>query len=183
MTTRREVRNELERLQAVLDVYGGDRDRWPASERLELARLVASDVEAERMVREARALDRLLDQAPVLGSERLQMLTQRVVAAAEAEGRWTGEGAVTAVAATDPVTPPTAVKEPRMIRPQPMPAPRGHMQSAMLLAASLVMGILAGATVLSGELPGAAVSGDDIGVQQLVMGDDDTVDVIEEDLL
>ncbi len=70
-----------------------------------------------------------------------------------------------------------------MIRPQPMPAPRGHMQSAMLLAASLVMGILAGATVLSGELPGAAVSGDDIGVQQLVMGDDDTVDVIEEDLL
>ena len=51
------------RLQAVLDAYGADPERWPERDRAELADLLAQDTGISQAVDDARALDRLLDQA------------------------------------------------------------------------------------------------------------------------
>ena len=55
---------ELDSLQKLLDGHGGDRTRWPASERLRFAPLIGGDEEARRRIAEAEALDRILDKAP-----------------------------------------------------------------------------------------------------------------------
>jgi hypothetical protein len=89
MTTdkRAEDRRVLERL---LEVYGADRTRWPARERLRFASLVAEDDAARRLVAEAAALDSLLDLAPKASAAREHALKERIVAAAlrQAEPRF-----------------------------------------------------------------------------------------------
>jgi len=55
----------LERLAHGLDAYGGDLDRWPAPLRGAAEALIAREPEARRLHDAARALDRLLDQAPM----------------------------------------------------------------------------------------------------------------------
>jgi hypothetical protein len=89
--TARQTRVDIERLKVLVEVHGGDRERWPAAERLDMARLVAHDKEAAAVVAEAQALDRVLDLAPTLDEDRLGALTQRIVGAAQAEGRWRGD--------------------------------------------------------------------------------------------
>ncbi len=61
MDKRAEDREALERL---LEIYGADRTRWPARERLRFAGVISDDKAAARMLAEADALDRLLEQAP-----------------------------------------------------------------------------------------------------------------------
>ena len=51
--------------ERLLDVYGGDRTRWPAEARAAAAQLVARDAKARRMLAEAEALDRVLERAPL----------------------------------------------------------------------------------------------------------------------
>lgn len=77
----------------LLDAYGADRSRWPATDRLRFARLVATDDEARRQLAEAEALDHLLDRAEAqgasafIGGDDECALVDRIVAAATAEGR------------------------------------------------------------------------------------------------
>lgn len=50
----------LDRLQTILDAYGGNPERWPAAEREAALALLASSAEARRMVNAAAPLDRAL---------------------------------------------------------------------------------------------------------------------------
>jgi hypothetical protein len=77
--TRAKDREALERL---LDVYGADRTRWPARERLRFAGFISEDAAARRMVAESAALDTLLDRAPRASEDRERALKERIVAAA-----------------------------------------------------------------------------------------------------
>ncbi len=79
MDKRAEDREALERL---LDIYGADRTRWPARERLRFAGIVGEDKVAARMLAEADALDRLLEQAPRASVADVDALKERIMAAA-----------------------------------------------------------------------------------------------------
>lgn len=176
-------RAEIERLEAVIDAYGGDRDRWPAVDRLELARLLASDREARRILVEARALDSVLDSAPALSPLRQEALVRAIVSTARAEGRPPLAGLATSSRRS--IAPGHTVRSPQSWSKRPSAA-SGTIRSVALLAASLVLGIMAGATFLSGELQGTAnVSGvtyEEALLNQLVK-DEDSLDMIEEDLI
>ena len=76
---RAEDRQALERL---LEVYGADRTRWPARERLRFASFIGEDDGAKRLLAEADALDSLLDRAPRASEARERALQERIVAAA-----------------------------------------------------------------------------------------------------
>lgn len=177
-------RAEIERLEAVIDVYGGDRDRWPAVERLELARLLASDREARQILSEARALDSVLDHAPALPAASQEALVRAIVSAARAEGR---PPIADSGAASNSRTYGRGgtVRSSRSWSRPPM-AVSGALRSAALLAASLVLGMFAGATFLAEERQGTAtVAGmmqEDVLHNQF-MKDDDNLDSIEEELI
>lgn len=55
----------LDRLQAMLDAYGAEPDRWPAEQRAGAVALIESSDEARAMFEEAAALDGVLDRMPV----------------------------------------------------------------------------------------------------------------------
>jgi hypothetical protein len=82
MTTREKRAEDRQALEHLLEVYGADRTRWPARERLRFASLVAEDDGARRLVSEASALDSLLDLAPKASAAREHALKERIVAAA-----------------------------------------------------------------------------------------------------
>ncbi|MCB1504711.1 MAG: hypothetical protein KDJ47_07005 [Hyphomicrobiaceae bacterium] len=198
MTTSGQKRSEIERLQAVVDVHGGDRERWPAADRLALGALVAHDDEAAAIVREALALDRLLNVAPALSPEREARLAQRIVAAAVKEGRWGGEtsSAQSSVAvpqrqhieAAEVGATATGLKLPPRARVHlwGRRATQGPWQSAVMMVLALGVGVLAGATLLAGDAANStftlADASEDVVLQQLVAGDE-TLDAIAEDLL
>jgi hypothetical protein len=206
MTKDEEGSVKLERLRALIETYGGDRDRWPAADRLEMSRLVAIDTDAAAIAEEAKALDRVLDMAPAISADRLSALQARIRDQAMREGRRQGglddvvkpavrrhatqaaepPHAATAAAASQKrraPTRPTAIKPAWLSRSAP-----GPLRSAAMLAASLVVGILAGATVLSGDIiPAGSVAvataeADDDGMLQHFIADDQP-DALEEDFL
>jgi hypothetical protein len=74
----------IDRLTAVLDVYGGTPERWPAGERAALLALIAASAPAAQVWAEAQAFDRLLDMAPGSTATRPAELTARLVRAARA---------------------------------------------------------------------------------------------------
>ncbi|MGZ5889090.1 MAG: hypothetical protein ACXWJS_00645 [Hyphomicrobium sp.] len=82
MTTKEKRAEDRQALEHLLEVYGADRTRWPARERLRFASLVAEDDGARRLVSEASALDSLLDLAPKASAAREHALKERIVAAA-----------------------------------------------------------------------------------------------------
>lgn len=125
-------RQDLELLERVLDVYGADRDRWPAAERLRLARVLTESEEARRMLRDAAALDRLLDLAPAFDAARQAQLAERIVARAAAMPRLAHAGPATEVARGPLARLPSLSRFGRV-------AP-----AAALLAASLMLGVFAG---------------------------------------
>lgn len=63
-TDRTDTGTTLDRLRAVLDAYGAEPARWPASERDALASLVAASAEARRLQADAARLDSVLDALP-----------------------------------------------------------------------------------------------------------------------
>ncbi len=63
MTTERMT---LERLRAVIEAYGTSAARWPATEREAVTALLAESAAARALVREAAALDELLDAVPAI---------------------------------------------------------------------------------------------------------------------
>ena len=115
--------SQLAQLANVLEIYGADRTRWPAADRLVLATLLATNAEAKAAFAEALALDRILDAAPRVSGERERALAQRIIATA---GHTTPANVV-------------AFKQ------RPAPA-RSFFQrpAAALLAASLMLGVFAG---------------------------------------
>ena len=77
----------LDKLEATLDTYGADRTRWPAPLRHALSGLIAGNAEAQELLKQAEAFDRLLDKAPQYDAARLGKLTERIVAVAERQPR------------------------------------------------------------------------------------------------
>jgi hypothetical protein len=82
MTTNDKRVEDRQALERLLEVYGADRTRWPARERLRFAGLVAEDDAARHLMAEAAALDSLLDLAPKASAAREHALKERIVAAA-----------------------------------------------------------------------------------------------------
>jgi hypothetical protein len=121
----------IEGLERLIDVFGADRARWPARDRLRFSGLIADSAVARRMLAEAEALEAVLDRAPEPDAARVAALTDRIMAAAA------GHRAV-----ARPVLPGPAKVAPALRR---VESPRLiDWPAAALLAASLVLGIMAG---------------------------------------
>ncbi|MGX1196880.1 hypothetical protein [Parvibaculum sp. MBR-TMA-1.3b-4.2] len=69
----------LERLDELLSAYGADEAGWPAGERQAARDLIAASAEARQLLEDARALDTLLNAAPV--EEPSAELVERLMAA------------------------------------------------------------------------------------------------------
>ncbi|MDH4981326.1 hypothetical protein [Hyphomicrobium sp. D-2] len=136
---------DREALERLLDIYGADRTRWPARERLRFAGIISDDPEAAKMLARAQALDRLLDQATPAGDASLEALKGRIMAAALAERASRGDS----VSSDQPhvggasVTSLSAVRERRAVRSGAV-AGFGDWPAAAVLAASLVLGVMLG---------------------------------------
>ena len=85
MSTQDRQSEEIRALERLLEVYGADRTRWPARERLQFASLIANNPAAQRLVAETAALDRLLDQVSTENEERERALSERIMAAARVQ--------------------------------------------------------------------------------------------------
>jgi hypothetical protein len=116
-------------MDEVLAIYGGDRTRWPAPLRSQLAVLIANSEQARKMLAEAEALDRLLDLAPEMGTDRLALLSDRIAA----QAAHTPQMAV--IAGRSGPAKPIA---------KPVPDWRRHAAGITALAASLVLGVMIG---------------------------------------
>jgi hypothetical protein len=143
MTDDRQAVGALQAFEAHLDRFGGDVARWPAAAAARYLPLVEADPAAARLLAEARALDRLLDRAPVPEAERREALAQRIVAAARADG-------VPQASIPTPRDRVVAFPGPKA-KPARRPA-RRDWQAAGLLAASLLLGIFVG---VNGTFDGA----------------------------
>jgi hypothetical protein len=158
----------LEQLRLTLDTYGADRTRWPAQRRHELSQFIAASVEAQKLIADATAFDRLLDLAPTLDGARQQALLDSILKAAERTPRVVIENAP----ATRPV--------------QRSNVWRWGGGAGAALAASLMLGIFAGqmGTVSSFADDMAAFAGWDTSAStQQVAQTDDSGGYFEEDLL
>jgi len=124
----------LQDLTSLLEVYGADKARWPAADRMRLSAAIASDPRAQKLLAEAEALDRLLDMAPRVSTGRERTLAQQIVAAAAA-----GQGP----SAQRPSTNVIHLSNARKPTPTLLRSP-SRQAAAALLAASLVLGIFAG---------------------------------------
>jgi hypothetical protein len=58
----------LKRLEQILAAYGAKPERWPDAERPLALALLARDIHAQQLLRDARQLDGLLDSLPALES-------------------------------------------------------------------------------------------------------------------
>lgn len=164
---------DLEAFEQVLERYGSDRTRWPAPLRKRFASVVAGNAAAAERLREAEALDRLLDMAPPPAVD-TSRLARRIMAAAEAEAR----------PAVRPAFRPGWL--PEAARSRLVAGGRTHGPAAALLAASLVLGMFSG---LSGTFDSAvpsetatAAASADVDFSQIAF-DDNAVSFFEEDYL
>jgi len=132
---------EFERL---LDVYGGDRTRWPTDARAAAAHLVARDIDAQRLLAEADALDRVLERAPLPALAKEAALADRIVAAAQRSPRIVKIGGARPEAGVKPA----ATGSGR----SPLPVSRAKVGAAGLLVASLMIGVVIGRTGLPQQL-------------------------------
>lgn len=134
----------LAAFEEVLETFGSDRTRWPAPVRRDYAGLLATNADAQARLREAEALDRLLDLAPPPEID-TSALASRILAAAAAEGR-----AAAASPATSPAANPTTPRTRSIFERRSGNRSDDQWPAAALLAASLVLGALFG---FSGMVP------------------------------
>lgn len=156
--------SSLAELAAVLDTFGADRTRWPAPVWHALSRLIAENGEAQVLMREAEAFDRLLDQAPTLSAPAIVALSDKIGGIAGKQPRLVHRGAVSRLSV----------------------GRREHGFAAAALAASLLLGIIAGQ--VPGTMPAADLligsgtdSGDTSG--QLLAQTGESESVWDEDIL
>lgn len=173
MTDKRTTQSTgLDALEQALERFGSDRTRWPAPVRRDLAGLLAESAEAKARLREAEALDRLLDLAPPPAID-TRALADRILAAAEAEV-------------------PAPAAEPARARVAwavfgRRPSAEGQWPAAALLAASLVLGTVFGLTGTLDQAMGPLVTASssyetDVDPAQLAF-DADAISMFEEDML
>lgn len=155
----------LAELETALDTYGADRTRWPVPVRHALSGFIASTPEAQRMLKDAELFDRLIDQAPRVSSERFADLTEKIVKAAVQQPRIVTSG-----------TPAQTLA----------PVRREQRWAAAALAASLMLGIVAGQTRFVDPaaelLIGSSIS-EDAGNAAQVAQIDQYDGLLDEDLL
>jgi len=176
---------ELEALERLLASCGSDRTRWPAPERLRFAPLLAASGEAQRLLKEAAALDRVMDFAPRPSRARAEALAERIVAAATAESEG-GLGRHRAARALRRVLSPAPIGMASLARRTATASMR--WPAAALLAASLAIGAFAGTEGLfeAAIEPLAVAVGPDSEAEadasHLAFGDE-RAGLLEEDLL
>jgi hypothetical protein len=161
---------EFERL---LDVYGGDRTRWPADARAAAAQLVARDVKAQDLLAEAEALDRLLGRAPLPSLAKEAELADRIVAAAQRTPRLVRINE--AAKAPDAAAPATATQVP-VASHRRAGFVRADLRKAAVLAASLFAGLYLGHS----NLPQQFFTGSDVAADRYNMA---LADPFDEDVL
>ncbi|MBA2124669.1 hypothetical protein DLM45_00295 [Hyphomicrobium methylovorum] len=149
----------LDKLEAALDTYGADRTRWPAPLRHELSGLIATSEPAQKLLQDAELFDRLLDSAPQYDMNRIDGLKSRIVMAAERQ--------------------PRIVSSANVVAPSRTPR-RHHGFVATALAASLVLGVLAGQSGMVNSLVGDQAAAN--GTRQIAQVDDTDI-LLDEDLL
>lgn len=161
----------LDKLEAALDAYGADRTRWPAPLRLALSGLIAGNSEAQRMLRDAEAFDRLLDRAPQYDQSRLDGLIQRIMATAERQPRVVSSRS-------------SAAHESSSGRPAAWGWQRRHQGfAATALAASLVLGVFAGQLNLLNLSADVLLGGNANATSTRIAQSDDADALLDEDLL
>lgn len=134
MTSEQGRQRDIERLQELLDVYGGDRDRWPLHERRSVAELLAQDRQAQQLVRDARVFDLMIESCQLQSpsrqkqSKELAHLSDRILAQVQAE--------------KEPIGP--AHQQRYRAVPISRPVRTRMWQAVSLLAACLVIGIMVG---------------------------------------
>jgi hypothetical protein len=134
---------EFERL---LDVYGGDRTRWPAEARAAAAQLVARDVKAQGLLTEAEALDRVLERAPLPSLAKEAELADRIVSAAQRTPR------LVRINETAPVASQVTEEDVRPAGHRRASFLRADLRKAAVLAASLFAGLYLGHSNLPQQL-------------------------------
>lgn len=166
---------EIEALRGLLETYGSDRTRWPARERLRFANLIAQDAQARAMMTEAAALDRLLDMAPQVSSEREFALAARIIAAAMVTERSATSAGTPANQASSRgnVLDLNAARQRSAGGFYRRPVRKAGWQAAGLMAASLIIGVMAGASGLLNPFPSSgSVIESEIDAGQLALGED-----------
>lgn len=137
MTSKSKTTMTLAEFSRLLDVYGGDRARWPAEERAAAAQLVARDRKSSQLLAEAEALDRVLERAPLPALATEAALADRIVSAAQRSPRMVK----TVPGSSLPHTVPAGAGLDRVWK---LRFPRRDFHAAGMLAASLAAGILIG---------------------------------------
>ena len=165
MTDNLELKQAFDLLDETLDTFGADSARWPAAARQRLLPLLAGNVQAQRRVAAARALDRVLNAAPRLSDARHAALLETIVHKAERQ--------------------PRIVSQTAAERPSPLMRLRRHSMAAAALAASLMIGVLSGQNTTVGSLSEAMVTGgvSSSATGQQVAQSDDPKTFLDEDLL
>jgi hypothetical protein len=135
MTNEAKHRADALALERHLETYGADQRRWPLEARERFAPLLAGDPGARTLLAEARALDRLLNCAPVPSACRERALSDRIVAAISNQR----DRARTAERAARMIEMPGKRQVARTV------APGIAWQAAALLAAALAIGVYVGA--------------------------------------
>jgi len=183
MTTHERQSEEIEALVCLLEVYGADRTRWPARERLRFASFIAEEPEAQRLVAEAAGLDRLLDLAPPASKEREQVLAKRIMAAARVQQHAPHRAGQASSTISNIVKLPAWARRPQMVGAFGL----NEWPAAGLLAASLVIGVMLGSagtldSTMQEVAEVAGLSPSDTADSQLTLGED-TVSWAGEELL
>jgi hypothetical protein len=178
MTNKDTQATDREALARLLEIHGADRTRWPARERLRFAGVISEDKTAAKLLAEAEALDRLLDQAPRASAAGIEALKERIVAAALR----THEPHLAVIAGGKKVA----------VLPQARPGRRSlatryvEWPAAAVLAASLVLGVMLGTTgtfeTTMQEVAQVAGFGSTSDSSQLALGDE-ALGQSDEDLL
>ncbi len=175
MTDIRTDEQTFDVLHRTLETFGADQRRWPVDVRPQLESLLAESRVARARVAEAAALDRVLDFAPRLSDERLAQLTERIGTQVPRQPRIAATSASGSIEGSRARRPETAAWLTRNWH--------AHSLSAAALAASLVLGVVAGQTATVASLTNAMVNSVDAsGGQQVAQGDDGD-SLLDEDLL
>jgi len=179
MTSKDRRAEDREALERMLEIYGADRTRWPARERLRFASVISEDKASARLLAEAEALERLLDRAPRVSEGNVEALKERIVAAALRSQR----PQLAAVAGGKAVSGKSSWLG-QLRRPE---WSFGEWPTAAVLAASLMMGVVLGSagTFDTTMQEVASVAGFSTGSSDnahLALGDD-VFGQSEEDLL